>query len=45
MSTEVSNPVERAYAEEVSRGKGEPAWLTALRGEAAELSALSLIHI
>ncbi len=39
MSTEVSNPVERAYAEEVSRGKGEPAWLTALRGEAAELSA------
>ncbi|OXM15207.1 Fe-S cluster assembly protein SufD [Paenibacillus herberti] len=39
MSTQLGNPVEREFAEELSRSKGEPAWLTSLRGEAAELAA------
>lgn len=38
MSTQLENPVEREFAEELSRSKGEPAWLTSLRGEAAELA-------
>ena len=39
MTTQLSNPVDRAFAEQLSSGKGEPAWLTSQRGEAAELSA------
>lgn len=38
MSTQLDNPVGREFAEALSRSKGEPAWLTSLRGEAAELA-------
>ncbi|QJC53130.1 Fe-S cluster assembly protein SufD [Paenibacillus albicereus] len=38
MSTQLDNPVGREFAESLSRSKGEPAWLTSLRGEAAELA-------
>lgn len=38
MSTQLSTPVNREAAEALSRSKGEPAWLTALRGQGAELS-------
>ncbi|AJY75956.1 Fe-S cluster assembly protein SufD [Paenibacillus beijingensis] len=36
MSIQLTNPVNRTFAEQLSASKGEPAWLTALRGEAAE---------
>ncbi|RJX37850.1 Fe-S cluster assembly protein SufD [Paenibacillus pinisoli] len=39
MSTQLTTPTDRVSAETLARGKGEPDWLVALRGEAAELAA------
>lgn len=38
MSTQLTTPTDRGSAETMARGKGEPDWLVALRGEAAELA-------
>jgi Fe-S cluster assembly protein SufD len=38
MSTQLSSPVNRQAAEALSRSKGEPEWLTALRAKGAELA-------
>ncbi|RIX52421.1 Fe-S cluster assembly protein SufD [Paenibacillus nanensis] len=38
MSTQLTTPTDRGSAETLARGKGEPEWLVALRGEAAELA-------
>ncbi|MFD0586386.1 Fe-S cluster assembly protein SufD [Paenibacillus sp. GCM10027627] len=38
MSTQLTTPTDRATAEAIARSKGEPDWLVALRGEAAELA-------
>lgn len=38
MSTQLSTPTDRQSAEALARSKGEPEWLVALRGEAAELA-------
>ncbi|QAY65078.1 Fe-S cluster assembly protein SufD [Paenibacillus protaetiae] len=38
-STQLSTPTDRQSAEALARAKGEPEWLVALRGEAAELAA------
>ncbi|MFF2888408.1 Fe-S cluster assembly protein SufD [Paenibacillus sp. NPDC057967] len=38
MSTQLTTPTDRGSAEMLARGKGEPEWLVALRGEAAELA-------
>ncbi|WP_168122097.1 Fe-S cluster assembly protein SufD [Paenibacillus sp. HB172176] len=38
MSTQLSTPTDRQSAENLARSKGEPDWLVALRGEAAELA-------
>ncbi|MFD1955998.1 Fe-S cluster assembly protein SufD [Paenibacillus thailandensis] len=39
MSIQLSTPTDRQSAEALARSKGEPEWLVALRGEAAELAA------
>ncbi len=36
MSTQTNSPVNQSLADALSRSKQEPAWLTALRTEAAE---------
>jgi Fe-S cluster assembly protein SufD len=38
MSTQLTTPTDRGSAEALARSKGEPEWLVALRGEAAELA-------
>ncbi|MFD0716439.1 Fe-S cluster assembly protein SufD [Paenibacillus sp. GCM10027626] len=38
MSTQLTTPVNRQSVEALSRGKGEPDWLTAARGKGAELA-------
>ncbi|MFC4776341.1 Fe-S cluster assembly protein SufD [Paenibacillus sp. GCM10023252] len=38
MSTQLTTPTDRQSAEALARSKGEPEWLVALRGEAAELA-------
>lgn len=38
MSTQLTTPTDRATAEAIARSKGEPDWLVAQRGEAAELA-------